>query len=190
LSEPLIVSLDEFAELCGVSSVTMRTHLRELGRDGAELPAWMIERGDRGRNYKIDAEDGVRWWQAKREAEDQGSAERAERMQQLRLEVVGEGVAEPEALALSGKQRREEYIAAQEAIKYRKLMGQLVEKGPLQRVLTSAAVELRKRLQAVGPQAAIKLGLSSDQQRALDGMIEGAIEQFVMAIEKPDAFQD
>lgn len=190
MSEPLIVSLDEFAELCRVSSVTMRNHLREFGREGGEVPAWLIERGDRGRNYRIDAEGGLSWWQGKREAEELGNAERVQRMQQLRLEVVGEGVAEPEALALSGKQRREEYAAAQEAIKYRKLLGQLVEKGPLQRVLTTAAVELRKRLQAVGPQAAIKLGLSPEQQRMLDSMIEGALEQFVVAIEKPDAFQD
>ncbi|RSV44403.1 hypothetical protein CA234_03030 [Sphingomonas sp. ABOLE] len=190
MSDALIVSLDEFAELCGVSSVTMRTHLRDLGRDGGDLPAWLIERGDRGRNYKIDAEGGVRWWQARRDAEDQGNAERAQRMQQLRLDTIGDAADEPEALALSGKQRREEYAAAQEAIKYRKLMGQLVEKAPLQRVLTNATVELRKQLQRVAPEAAIKLGLSADQARDLDGIIERAVAQFVATIEKPHAFED
>lgn len=188
MSEALIVSLDEFAELCQVTPETMRAHLKELDRSGAAAPGWMIERGDRGRKYQIEALGGLAWWRDKRETEAAGDAERQGRLRQLRLDVVGDAADTPELLTLPGKARREEYAAAMEAVKYRKMLGQLVEKVDVQRELTGASVELRRALQRVAPEFAIAAGLSADQQRDLDGRIERALDTFVAQIEKPDAF--
>lgn len=188
MADDLIVSLDEFAELAGVTSETMRSHLKELGRDGSPMPVWLVERGDRGRAYKIEAEGAIAWWQAKREADEQVGAERAARLQQLRFETIGDVVDKPEQLSLSGRQRREEYAAAMEGIKYRKLLGDLVERADIERVLTTAAVEHRRALQKLPAEFGIAVGLTADQQRKLDTMIEQAINKFVTAIEKPDAF--
>lgn len=190
VAEPLIVSLEEFAELCGVTAETMRVHLRELGKDGQAAPAWLIEKGDRGRAYKIEAEGGITWWRAKRESDELADADRRGRLQQLRLDVVGEGAEGEGELALSGKQRREEYAAATDAIKYRKLLGQLVEKTVLERVLSSAAVDLRRRLQQVPAEFGIAAGLPSDQVKDLDGRIARALDGFVTEISKPDAFEE
>ena len=41
----LVVNLEEFSELCGVTPETMRGYIRSV--EGA--PGWLIERGDRGR---------------------------------------------------------------------------------------------------------------------------------------------
>lgn len=188
--EPLIVSLEEFAELVGVTAETMRVHLRELGRDGVAPPAWLIEKGDRGRAYKIEAEGGIAWWRARREEEDQADAERRGRLQQLRLEVVGEGADSEESLALSGRQRRDEYEAAMVAIKYRRALGQLVDRTILERVLSSAAVDLRRRLQQIPAEFGIAAGLPGDQVKELEGRIGRALDGFVAEITKPGAFED
>jgi len=188
VSDALIVSLDEFAELAGVTPETMRAHLKELGRDGSPMPVWLIERGDRGRAYKIEAEGAIAWWQAKREADEQVGADRAARLQQLRFETIGGVVEKQEQLSLSGRQRREEYAAAMEGIKYRKMLSQLVERADVERVLTTAAVEHRRALQKLPAEYGIAVGLTEDQQRKLEAMIEQAVAKFVATITKSDAF--
>ena len=57
----LIVNLEEFAELCGVTAETMRVHVKAVDGDAA----WLIERGARGRGYAIEAMGGLAWWKAK-----------------------------------------------------------------------------------------------------------------------------
>lgn len=190
MSETLIVSLEEFAELVGVTAETMRVHLREVGRDGSPAPGWLIEKGDRGRAYKIEADGAIAWWREKRESEEAQAGARAERLQQLRFETIGAAVETPEMLTLSGRARREEYAAAMEAIKYRRAIGELVEKAGIQRVLISAVIELRRALQAVPPEFAIAAGLDRDQQRDLDRRLERAVDTFVTVIEKPNAFAE
>ena len=175
----LIVSLEEFAELVGVTPETMRVHLKQV--DGQ--PDWLVERGDRGRAYKIEAEGAVAWWQEKREAEDLLEAERKGQLQQLRL---GLGVAAAEGdkpLTLSGRQRREEYGAAMEALKYRKTMGELVEKAELDHVFLPAVVELRRRLMLVPGEFVIAQGLPGHHVQVLEGMLARAIDGFVSKVE-------
>lgn len=186
--EGLIVSLDEFAELAGVTPETMRTHLKDMLREAAAEPAWLVERGDRGRAYKIEAEGGLRWWQDKREADLLADETRRGKLQQLRLDVLGPAAEQPDSLSLSGRQRRDEYAAAMDAVRYRKILGELVEKVDIERVLSAASVEHRRRLQQIAPEFGIVAGLEPDQVRKLDAMIERAVDSFVTTITAPDAF--
>lgn len=183
--ERLVVSLEEFADLAGVTAETMRGHVREL-RPAA--PEWVLEWGDRGRAYRIDPEGGLAWWRRKRELDDLASEERKGQLAQLRLEIVGEAGGEPDQLSLSGRQRREEIAAALELIKYRKTLGQLLERSDVERVISGAAVQLRRSLQRVAPEFGITAGLEPGQVQQLGRAIERAVDQFVTAIEKPDAF--
>jgi len=187
---PLVASLEEFAELCGVTPETMRVHIREVGKDGQAAPAWLIERGERGRAYKIEAEGGIAWWRDKRERDDLADADRRGRLQQLRLDVVGDGSDGGEDLTLSGKQRREEYAAAMDALKYRKMLGQLVDRTLLERVLSSASVDLRRRLQQIPAEFGIAAGLPADDVKDLEGRIGRALDGFVSEISKPGAFEE
>ncbi|MBB5715416.1 hypothetical protein [Sphingomonas aerophila] len=57
----LIVSLDEFASICGVTPETMRKHLAQAPADAP----WLIERGRRGVGYKIAAGGAVAWWRTR-----------------------------------------------------------------------------------------------------------------------------
>jgi hypothetical protein len=177
----LIVDLIEFSELCGVTPETMRVHIRAV--EGS--PDWLIERGDRGRAYRIDADGGLAWWQAKREADETASAERQAQLAQLRLEL-GVGVAEgEEATGLSGRQRRDEYAAAFERIRLRRTMGELVEVAAIEGPATTAAIELRRRLLLVPAEFAAEAGLSPDEVKPLHVLIERHLAAFVDALPSP-----
>lgn len=180
MAEPLIVSLEEFAELCGVTPETMRAHLRTV--EGQ--PDWLIEKGDRGRAYKIEPVGGIAWWKARREAEDNASEERRLQLAQLRMDLVGGAVEATETLSLSGRARSEEYGAAFKAIELRKAMGELVVKAELQHEMLVAVVELRRRLMLTPGEFAIVGGLEPEQVRPLEGIIASALDAFVRSLER------
>ncbi|MBS7669347.1 hypothetical protein [Croceicoccus gelatinilyticus] len=177
----MIVNIDEFSELCGVTSETMRGYVRAVEGN----PAWLIERGERGRPYQIDAEGGMTWWRARRKDEENASIERQAKLQQLRLDVLGDQAESEEALALSGKARRDEYAAAMERIKLRRVMGELAEVGDLVPLLSHAAVEARRRFQMIPGEYAAQMGMTPEEVRPLRDLIERAVNGFVDAFVMP-----
>jgi hypothetical protein len=177
----LIVNMDEFSELCGVTTETMRKHINAV--EGA--PPWLLERGDKGRGYRIEAEGGLAWWKAKREDEDKLSAERQAQLSQLRFEHLGAAADSEEALSLSGKQRREEYAAVLERIKLRRIMGELVERAELEALLTHAAVEARQRLMRVPGEYAASMGIAIEDVGPLAELIERVVADFVASLSLP-----
>ena len=177
----MIVNLDEFSELCGKTAETMRVHMRSV--EGS--PVWLVERGDRGRGYKIEAEGGLAWWKARCDAEQNASAERQQQLQQLRFDHLGDAAESKEALALSGKARNDEYAAVLTRIKLRQTMGQLVDVGEIEGPATSAVIELRRRLLQVAPEFAVEAGLSPDQVKPLHAMLERAVNAFLDGLPSP-----
>lgn len=173
-----VVSLQELAELVGITAETMRVHLKAV--DGQ--PAWLIERGDRGREYKIEAAGAVAWWQDKREAEEHSSAERAAQFAQMRLELVGPGAEGDQPLTMSGRQRREELEAGMKEMEFRKRKGELLERADLQHVLMPACVELRRRLMLCPGEFAIVAGIDPTVARPLEGIIARAVDAFVTSL--------
>ncbi len=170
----LVVDLNEFSELCGVTAETMRVHVRALTED----PVWLLKRGHRGSGYEIDAEGGVAWWRAKRESDENASADRRAQLAQLRLDLLGDAVEEEERLALSGKQRLEDYAAALKRIELGKAMGQLVERAPLMAKLSIAAVEHRRKLDLVPNEMMALTGLSLADAETLRGLLAKTIDEF------------
>lgn len=177
----LIVNLNEFSELCGVSDETMRKYFREL----EETPVWMLKRGTKGSDYEIESDAGIAWYKARRAADEVASAERLAQLQQLRFDHLGDAADSEEALTLSGKQRREEYAAVLERIKLRRLMGGLVEVGELEALATSAVIELRRKLLLVPAEYAAARGMSSEEVRPLHAMLERAITGFLSSLPSP-----
>lgn len=175
------VNLDEFSELCGVTSETMRVHIRAV--EG--LPDWLIERGDRGRGYKIEPEGGIAWWKARRDAEADASAERQAQLQQLRFEHLGEAADDESNLSLSARQRRDEYAAVMERIKLRRVMGELVEWAGLEALIVAAVIELRRQLMLTPAEFSAASGLTPAQVAPLEAMLDQAIERFIAALPKP-----
>lgn len=173
----LVVNLDEFSDLCGFSSETLRKWFRELETD----PAWMVARGTKGRDYQIEPVEALAWVTAKREGEELASAERQAQLAQLRFDLLGDAAESEEAVALSGKQRREEYAAEFERIRLRKDMGKLVELDELVPLLMAAVVESRRRLGLVPGEFAALTGMSAEEVRPLGEMIENAVDEFVTA---------
>jgi hypothetical protein len=133
------------------------------------VPAWLIEKGERGRAYQIEAEGAIAWWEQKREVELLANEERQGRLQQMRLKLVGETGEGEQQLTMSGKARREEYLAAMEAVKYRKMPRPAAREGRGRAGDQRAAVELRRRLQQIAPEFGIAAGLQADQVKDLAG---------------------
>lgn len=174
MTDALIVNMDEFAELCGVTPETMRGYVKAV--DGQ--PDWLIKRGTRGRGYEIDAINGVAWWRKLRADEAAVGTERAERLAQLRLDLIGNAVEGEEALALSGKQRREEYAATMERIKLRRVMGELVDRAEVEALLSAAAVEHRRQLMLVPGEFAALTGMTPADVAPLEALIGKAVDAF------------
>lgn len=180
MSDRLVVNLDEFAELCGVTPETMRGYVKAVEGE----PDWLIKRGTRGRGYEIDARGGLTWWRKLRDDEAAATADRAAQLGQLRLELTGGIIETQEALALSGKQRIQEYQAAEAAAKYRKTMGDLIDRNDLVEALASVIVDLRHRLMQVPGEFAVREGLNPHLAIPLEEMIGRAIDDFVRGIAK------
>jgi hypothetical protein len=174
MSLELIVDLNEFSELCGVTAETMRVHINALD----DQPVWLIEKGHRGRGYKIEPEGGVAWWRAKREADENASAERRAQLAQLRFDMLGDAVEDAEALSLSGKQRLEDYSATLKRIELRRIMGDLIERKPLQALLASAAVEHRRELQLVPGQMVAAGYISAEHAVHVEAILAEAVDSF------------
>lgn len=185
MTELLVVNVNEFADLCGVTSETMRVHLKAV--DGT--PDWLIERGTRGREYRIDARAGIAWWRKMRDDAALADADRGEQLTQLRLELTGGVVEDAEVLALSGKQRIQEYAAAEAAAKYRRMMGDLLDRHEVVRVLATAATELRRRLMQVPAEFAIREGLPPKSIIPLEGMLGRAVDDFLRSFTKETAVE-
>ena len=96
---------------------------------------------------------------------------------------MGDAADSSEALALSGKQRREEYAAVLERIKLRRMMGELVERAAIEPLLTNAAVEARRQLMLVPAEWGAMNGLSPEEVRPLAVLIERAVEKFVSSLQ-------
>lgn len=176
--ESLIVNLDEFSDLCQVTPETMRAHIKALDHE----PIWLIKRGGRGSGYEIEALGGRDWWLKKTESDAAVEEERKQKLQQLRLDIIGDQAEDGDSLSLSGRQRREEYAAGLEAIKYRRTMGELVERAEMESELSSAAVELRRRLMLLPAEFVIEQGLPKKHVKPLKDLLKKAIDEFVKSI--------
>lgn len=177
----LTVNLAEFSELCGVTEVTMRKYVSAVEGN----PGWLIARGRKGFDYEIEPVAGLAWWKAKLDDDETASAERKAQLQQLRFDELGDAAEGEEALALSGKARREEYAAVTERIKLRRMMGELVEVGPLEQLHAAAVIELRRQLLLVPAEFAVETGIEPAAVKALELLIERAIETFIARLPVP-----
>ena len=176
-SDELIVNLDEFASICGVTRETMRSHLKAAP---ARSP-WILERGTRGRGYKIAAEGGVNWWK-KRAGDDASDDGKNARIAAMRLQMLG-GDANEEDLLLSGKQRGDEFKAGLAELEYREAMGELVRVADNEAETVNAVIELRRQLQGVGKIVRRRFSLDREVEDAVDELIAERLKLFVEALD-------
>lgn len=174
----LVVSLDEFASLCGVTPETMRKHLRAAP---ADVP-WLLERGRRGVGYKISAEGALTWWRDR----DAGGSDDETRLRQfadIRLRMLGDAAGDTDELILTGKQRWEEYRAGQAELLYRQLIGELCRVAEWESETVNAVIELRRQLQGVGRTIGRQLDLPRAVWDAIDGAIGDRLTAFVAKLD-------
>ncbi len=176
-ADELIVTLEEFASICGVTRETMRSHLKSAP---VKAP-WILERGTRGRGYKIVAEGGVEWWK-QRAANDGGDGGKNAKLAAMRLQMLG-GDASEDDLLLPGKQRGDEFKAGLAELEYREAMGELVRVADIEGETVNAVIELRRQLQGVGQIIRRKFSLDREVQDAIDGLIAERLVLFMEALD-------
>jgi hypothetical protein len=176
-SDELIVNLDEFASLCGVTSETMRGHLRSAPAKAA----WILERGTRGRGYKILALPAVEWWKQRASAANDDDG-KAAKLAELRLQLLG-GDASEDDLLLPGKQRGDEFKAGLAELEYREAMGELVRVQDIEAETVNAVIELRRQLQSIGLTIRRRFSLEREVQDAIDELIAERLKLFVEALD-------
>lgn len=173
----LIVSLDEFAALCGVTPETMRTHLKQSPANAE----WLLERGRRGVGYKIAAEAALAWWRSRSASAGEDNA-RQQQLAELRMQMLGDA-GDDEGLLLTGKQRYEEYKAGEAELAYRQSIGELCRVADIEAETVNAAIELRRQLQTVARTIRHKFDLSVEVETALDALIGEKLAAFVKVLD-------
>lgn len=173
----LIVSLDEFAALCGVTPETMRTHLKQAPADAE----WLLERGRRGVGYKIAAEKALAWWRG-RSAHGGAEDARKQQLAELRLQMLGDA-GDDEGLLLTGKQRYEEYKAGEAELAYRQSIGELCRVADIEAETVNAAIELRRQLQTVARTIRHQFNLPVEVETAIDALIGAKLAAFVKVLD-------
>ena len=176
-SSELIISLDEFASIVGVTPETMRTHLKQAPADAA----WLLERGRRGVGYKIAAAGAVSWWQSRSGGGGDDDVKRAA-IAELRMQMLGD-TGDDEGLLLTGKQRFEEFKAGEAELAYRQSIGELCRIAEIESEATNAVIELRRKLLRVGPSVRRKHGLSRENEAAITEAIGAALNDFVAKLD-------
>ncbi len=176
-SNELIVSLDEFAALCGVTPETMRNHLKQAPAEAD----WLLARGRRGVGYKIAAEAALGWYR-QRGAGDGVDAARQAQLAELRLQMLGDA-GDDDGLLLTGKQRYEEYRAGEAELAYRQSIGELCRVAEIENETVNAVIELRRQLQGIGPTIRRKFGLDRDIEIGIDELIAEKLAAFVKALD-------
>lgn len=172
----LIVSLDEFAGLCGVTPETMRNHLKQ-----APDADWLLERGRRGVGYKIAAEAAIAWWRNRSTNAGEDNA-RQQQLADLRMQMLGDA-GDDEGLLLTGKQRYEEYRAGEAEIAYRQAIGELCRVADIEAETVNAAIELRRQLQGVARTIRHQFDLRVEVQTAIDDLIAEKLAAFVKVLD-------
>lgn len=180
-SAELIVSLDEFASICGVTPNTMRAHLKAAPANAD----WLLEQGRRGVGYKIAAAGAVEWWRTRSTGGDESEG-RSAALAEMRLQMLGDA-GDDEGLLLTGKQRYEEYRAGEAELEYRKLIGELARVADIETETVNAVIELRRQLQTVGRTIRLQFDLPQDVEDAIDALLAERLKLFV---EKLDADGD
>jgi hypothetical protein len=173
----LIISLDEFASICGVTAETMRSHLKQAPADAE----WLIERGRRGVGYKIRAADAVAWWKSRSNSGGDDDIRRAQ-LAEWRLTALGDA-GDDEGLGLTGKQRFDEYRAGEAELAYRQAIGELCRAADIEEETVNAVIELRRQLQGVGPIIRHKFKLDKEVQTAIDEEIASRLAAFIKVLD-------
>ncbi|WP_294354070.1 hypothetical protein [uncultured Sphingomonas sp.] len=176
-SNELIVSLDEFAALCGVTPETMRNHLKQAPAEAD----WLLARGRRGVGYKIAAEAALAWYR-QRGAGDGADTARQAQLAELRLQMLGDA-GDDDGLLLTGKQRYEEYRAGEAELAYRLSIGELCRVAEIENETVNAVIELRRQLQGIGPTIRRKFALGREVEIGIDELIAEKLIAFVKVLD-------
>lgn len=150
------LTLTEAAQLADVSTVTVKKWIDE----DPEFP--LGQRGRNGRHYEIPAIEFVAWFVRREQSLAESEAARRERVQQMRLELFGDPVAELTDKGMSARDVQAEIEAQRRAMQLAAERGDLVRAAKMREALEDAFGEFRNQAM----QLADRLGRELDLDHA------------------------
>ena len=176
------LNLGQFAKVVGSTEPTVRKRVDEAG-DGD----WLIERGSKGRDYKIHPVLGPLWWREEEERRRQEEAAKDEAVDQLRMTFLGDNALQAEVQGLSASDRLKE-LEVQKALRIEaRERGVLVDRGALQRVLGNTMAMLSKQIlsaaKTIGREADLKPAQRSEWEERVEKAMNAAIDRCQEALQ-------
>ena len=165
---PVLVNLEELAELLDLSLPPVRKLVREPG-----FP--VRRRGSNGVPYEFDARAVARWRDGNERRLEAERQARAEQMAQSKLELFGGSSVDPDRATLSPREHKQALEAEVHATNLKRLRGELVDAAIMQARLAAMFVRLRVRLMEIGD----KIGRRHDLDRQVRGVIDGEVEDAI-----------
>lgn len=163
-------SLAETAAFFGVSHPTLKRWL--------DAGAPIAERGSNGVPYQLSLQALAEWRRGQKDAETEEAAQKAERNNQLRLELLGgaalTGAGQLE-VALSPVQRAAALAEEVSRTRLAQLRRELVPAEDMALALGVVLAELKTRLRQIADVAAPELGLAEAQQARLAEIVDEAL---------------
>jgi hypothetical protein len=152
---------------------------------------WIIKRGSNGDAYEIDLAAAVEAFRAEQDAATQAARERAEKIQQLALELgIGGDGGEQSAVGLSIAERRQLLEEEIVAIKLAKLRGELVPRASVEAAFGDVLIKFGQQLATFTARLAKKVDLERHQIVAIDRLMASDRQQLADMMERMELGDD
>lgn len=171
------VSFGEFAALVRVSEPTLRKRLPDAP-EGV-----IISRGKNGEKYEIDARAGVTWWQSIAAEAEAERLERAEKLQSLQLELLGDdtAISGHDIEGLSPAEQAAQLNAELTALKLGQQRGELVRAVDVEATASAFMLKVREKLDTMVVRLRQRADVSEGVAAALGKLVERDLHELADA---------
>jgi hypothetical protein len=177
----VIGSLAELASLPGMPS---EPTIRKLIAKHADFP--ILKRGTNGDAYEFDLGDAAKFIVGLREREEIEARQRAEKVRQFGLELLGADAVALDAsqVGLSAAERRDLMAEEVEAIKLARHRGELVRKASVEAAIAEFLVWLAERQKSFTARLAKRADVPREVLTSIDRLIEADRNEIASRMEK------
>lgn len=164
------LNLGQFAKVVGSTEPTVRKRVEES--DGG---SWLIERGSKGRDYRIHPVLGLEWWRGEEARRREAEEAEEQAVEQLAMAFLGPNALKTEAQGLSAAEQLK-LLEVQKALRLEaQARGSLVDREQFVQLMGNTLSMLTRRILAAAKAVAREADLKPVQRSAWEEAVEQAI---------------
>lgn len=174
-AEIAYLNLGEFARVVGSTEPTVRKRI-----DEADDGEWLIERGGKGRDYRIDPVLGPQWWRAEEDRRRAEEEKRGQAVEQLALHFLGENALRSDLEGGLSPADQLKLLEVQKALRLEaKERGDLLDRRAIGGRLNQVMTLLTKRVLAAAKRAARDADMAHAQRAEWEEAVENALNEAI-----------